>query len=147
MHWFSLQSSSGSYAKSQRHDSKFDFEYTGGNITENNSTLYLNSGDSLFTKTTFAFDDQENFLTYLAFNSLDLIIDLSLWQAPYWFSSNNVTTETGYNIIGQEDRWSNEKIYTYNWENGMVTDFTYTFQTNVGSDLFVRPVRVYYECW
>ncbi|WP_367391036.1 hypothetical protein [Lewinella sp. LCG006] len=153
-HWEGDQLKSG-YAISftivngqvQRNDDKFDFEYTGENITEYKRTIYLGNGDTLFTKTTFAYDNNENFLNYLTFKPLDFIMDFSLWQAPYWFSSNNVTLETGYNVFDQIDQWSREKMYTYTWENGMVADFTYTFQTNVGSDLFVQPVKVYYECW
>lgn len=128
----------------QRQDSKYNFQYTGDNITEVMWTFYKNNGDSLMTRTTFEFDSENNFWNYLPLGSSGATTVLSLERAPYRFSANNVTEETRSTINGS---WIGGRSYSYTWDNGLVKAFVLTSRTNTSSDLFVHPVQLSYECW
>lgn len=125
-------------------ENRFNFKYENGNIVETEVTFYEDNGDSLVTIREFQFDSHENFRKHLTFVPLSLIIDFSLWGVPYWFSTNNVTLETRRNVVGA---WTGEVSYSFTWDNEKVSEFVLTTHSHINTDPFVRPVKLYYDCW
>ncbi|MEZ4961268.1 MAG: hypothetical protein R2830_15685 [Saprospiraceae bacterium] len=137
----SFQNENGEWKK---YDTKFEYEYTGNNITETIRTLYTASGDTLFLREEFQFDLNENYTNNFTVIPQKFISDFSLWNAPYWFSENNVLLETRYHSV---DQWTGEKSFVYTWENGKASEIVSSSLSNTSSDTVVGRTKINYDCW